>query len=142
VRLLLDTHVVLDVLLNREPHAEAAASLFALVERGAVRGVLGATTVTTVHYLAEKHVGKVPAREHIRTLLLLFDVANVSKATLIQALESELEDYEDAVLHQAGIDAEVDGIVTRNRDDFLKSEAPVFSPSEALAALEAPEATE
>ena len=51
MRVLFDTNVVLDVLMDRSPFAEAASRLFAAVEHGTVGGYLGATTVTTVHYL-------------------------------------------------------------------------------------------
>jgi hypothetical protein len=95
--------------------------------------------VTTVHYLAEKHAGKAAAREHVRTLLHLFGVAEVTRPTLLEALDSSFSDFEDAVLHQAALAIDVDGIVTRDRDGFEDSQLPVFSPSELLAALEAPE---
>jgi len=137
VKILFDTNVVLDVLLERIPHAGPAAALFALVEQRILEGLLGSTTVTTVHYLCEKHADPVSARKHIRTLLLLFDVAEVRRATLLEALESGFTDFEDAVLHQAGLTAQVDGIVTRDQAGFRESELPVYSPQELLAALRA-----
>jgi len=54
VKVLFDTNVLLDVLLNREPHAEPAARLLSLVDTGELEGVICATTVTTVHYLASR----------------------------------------------------------------------------------------
>jgi hypothetical protein len=54
MRLLVDTNVVLDVLLDRQPFAEPAARLLTAIERGQVGGLLGATTITTVFYLAER----------------------------------------------------------------------------------------
>jgi predicted nucleic acid-binding protein len=137
VRLLFDTNVVLDVLLAREPHAGPAVALFALVERGILRGLLGSTAVTTVHYLAEKHAGRVAARDHVRTLLGLFDVAGVTKDTLLEALDSSFADFEDAVLYHAATASDVDGVVTRDRAGFRESQLPVFSPTELLAALDA-----
>ncbi|MDY0088726.1 MAG: PIN domain-containing protein, partial [Coriobacteriia bacterium] len=52
--MLFDTNVVLDVLLDREPHAEVAARLLSLVDQGRLDGMVCATTVTTIHYLASK----------------------------------------------------------------------------------------
>ena len=135
MRLLFDTNVVLDVLLDRQPHAMAAAALFALVEQDVIEGLLGSTTVTTIYYLAERHAGSATAREHVATLLSLFEVVEVSRSTLLEALKAGFPDFEDAVLHQAGLGAQIDGIVTRDREGFERSELTIYSPQELLAAL-------
>ena len=77
MNVLFDTNVLLDVLMNRPPHAQAAAQLMTLVEQKKLIGLLGATTVTTIHYLVNKSLGSTAARKHIRTLLSVFDVAPV-----------------------------------------------------------------
>lgn len=133
--LLFDTNVLLDVFLDRRPHAEAASRALALVEIGTVSGLVGATTVTTLHYLATKAVGKLRATRHVRMILSLFDVAPVNRAVLDEALDARFSDYEDAVLHAAARHAGADGIVTRDREGFSAARMPVYSPSEVLAAL-------
>ena len=97
--------------------------------------MLGATTITTVFYLATKGVGVARAREHVRTLLDLFDVASVDRAVLAAALDAGFEDYEDGVLHEAAVVAGVDAIVTRDGAGFASASLPVFTPSAFLAAL-------
>ncbi|HYM62922.1 MAG TPA: PIN domain-containing protein [Thermoanaerobaculia bacterium] len=134
---LFDTNVVLDVLLDRAPHAENAAFAFAEVENGRVRGLLGATTVTTIHYLTAKAVGGRQARKHLQKLLTLFAVAPVTREVLVQALDLSVSDYEDAVLHEAARMAGADAIVTRDPAGFRGSQLRVYSPFELLAALRA-----
>jgi predicted nucleic acid-binding protein len=56
VRVLLDTNVVLDLLLERQPFADAAAELASRIERGEIEGCLGAGTITTTQYLARPPV--------------------------------------------------------------------------------------
>ena len=73
MRVLFDTNVILDLLLERQPHVEAAAALVARVERGQLKGCLCATTVTTIFYLASKVVGAEAAREQLKLLLGLFE---------------------------------------------------------------------
>ena len=135
MRVLIDTNVVLDVLMAREPHLERALALFAAIETGRVRGVLGATTVTTVFYLASKAVGAEAARRHVRALLELFDVAPVDRAVLGRALDAGFADFEDGVLHEVAGSAGVDAIVTRDRIGFASATLPVFTPAAFLAAL-------
>ena len=45
MKVLFDTNVVLDVLLERQTHAPAAARLLALANRGKLEGVICATSV-------------------------------------------------------------------------------------------------
>ena len=97
--------------------------------------MLGATSITTIHYLATKTIGARRARKHVETLLDLFTVARVTDAVLRSALSLPFDDYEDAVLHEAALAAGADGIVTRNVDDFRKSKLPIYSPGELIALL-------
>jgi predicted nucleic acid-binding protein len=135
VNVLLDTNVVLDVLLEREPHHQSAVALFALVDSGRVRGMVCATTITTVFYLAAKVLGQRAARAHVATLLSIFDTAAVTGAALDSALDLTFDDYEDAVIHEAARLAGADLIVTRDANGFRHASVPSVSPGEALAMI-------
>lgn len=138
MRALFDTNVVLDVLLARQPHAANAAELFRRVHDGALVGVLGATTLTTIHYIARRSLGTDGATRALHALIELFDVAPVTRAVLVDALERGFADFEDAVLDAAATAADVDAIVTRDHAGFARSEVPVFAPDALLAALDEP----
>ena len=135
MNMLFDTNVVLDVLLDREPFASDAAVLLSKVEQGGISGFLGATTVTTIHYLIAKALGPREADRHIQSLLSLFSIAPVNRVVLEQALAASFTDFEDAVLHAAACQAGVQSIVTRNVRDFSKAALPVFTPAELISAL-------
>ena len=137
MRLLLDTNILLDVLLARSPHADAAVRILAAVEADVVTGVIGATSVTTVFYLATKAVGVRRAKGHVRTILSLFEIAPVTEAVLARALELGFADFEDAVIHEAARAARCTGIVTRDVQGFKRADLPVYSPTELLAVLQA-----
>jgi len=136
VRILFDTNVVLDLLLDRDPFVKEAQQLISKVEQREVVGVLGATTVTTIHYLVSKSLGKEIAKENMEILLKIFEVADVTKAVLIEALLVDDRDFEDSVLYKAGYYDGCNFIVTRDRGGFEKSEVPVMNPKELLAVLE------
>ena len=135
MKILLDTNIVLDVLMDRLPHSEAATELFSRVEDGTVIGYLCGTTITTVFYLAAKTVGTVRAQDEIRKLLQLFEVAPVNRAVLESALILDFTDFEDAVIHEAACHVGADAIVTRNQKDFKKSRLPVHSAEEMAKIL-------
>jgi len=130
VKILFDTNVVLDVLMDREPFSDPAAELFATVEDGSGIGYLCATTLTTVYYLAGKALGAKRARQAIQKLLALFEVAPVNRPVLETALQARFNDFEDAVVYAAALHVGADVILTRNEVDFKSSKIPVYSPLE------------
>lgn len=99
-------------------------------------GILGATTITTVHYLSRKALGEAGARKQIQSLLRLFELAPVTRAVLEGALQLRFRDFEHAVLHESARHADADGIVTRDPGDFAKGALPVYEPAELLAVLD------
>jgi len=139
VKVLFDTNVVLDVLLDREPHAEIGAQLLSLVDTGRLDGVVCSTTVTTIHYLASRAAGEGDAKRYVGELLALFDVACVYRPVLLSALGLKFSDFEDAVLHESALAVGATAIVTRNGKDFANATLPVFDPRELLAAVQASE---
>ena len=141
MRVLVDTNVVLDVLLERRPFSEAAAQVFALVEESRIEGFLCATTLTTVDYLLGQALAPAKAREALQRLLSLFEIAPVNRPVLELALRSGIADFEDAVLEQAGRLVAVDAITTRNVRDFGKSTITVFDPLELISTVKAKEST-
>lgn len=136
MKLLVDTNVILDVLLTRAPFAADSAKVMAAAELGSVEAFLCATTITTIHYLAAKALGRTAAEKQIGILLGIFRVAPVTDAVLLAALHSKARDYEDAVLLEAARAVSVEGIVTRNPADFPKSGAiAIYAPSDVVAML-------
>ena len=134
MRVLVDTNVVLDVLLAREPHVRHAAEVFALIERSEVDASLCATTITTVYYLLRQSLEQDDARDALRRLLGLFEIAPVNRSVIEQALHSRIADFEDAVLEQAARLVGAEAIITRNTKDFRKSTVKALDPLAFLSA--------
>ena len=135
MKILLDTNIVLDVLMDRMPFSDTAAELFSKVEAGAIIGYLCGTTITTVYYLASKILGAARAQEEIKKLLSLFEVAPVNRLVLESALVVDFHDFEDAVIHEAACHVGADAIITRNLKDFKKSRISVYTSDELVRIL-------
>lgn len=135
MRVLLDTDVVLDFLLEREPFAQAAGKLLELNARGAFDGYISAITPVNVFYIARKILGRDKVRRALDDLLLVVRVCPVTHAVLHQALALPFADYEDAVQHASATASHLDALVTRNLDDYQKATLPVFSPTDFLNRL-------
>jgi predicted nucleic acid-binding protein len=96
-KVLVDTNVVLDVLLDRHPHVGGSITVWAVIESGSAQGLLTAHALTTIHYLVRKQLGIARAKRTISAMLRVFGVAMVDAAVIQVALELPLSDFEDAV---------------------------------------------
>ena len=119
----------------RKPFLAAAAGVFSLAERSEIDAFLCATTITTVDYLLIQSFSRVEARQALRRLLELFEIAPVNRPVIEEALRSKIADFEDAVLAHAGGLVGVDAIVTRNSKDFRQAKIKVLDPIELLSIL-------
>jgi predicted nucleic acid-binding protein len=133
--ILLDTNVILDVLLDRIPHAASSSALWERIESGHARGLLAAHAVTTIHYLLRQRLKEPQAKKAVGSLLSIFGVAPVNEKVLADALLSESADYEDAVTAAAAFHAGCDFIVTRDPAGFRGSRVKVTAPDAANALI-------
>lgn len=135
MRVMVDTNIILDCLLDRKPFSQAAIMLFAKIEQGELEAYIGGTTVTTVHYLVAKALGTQAAHLAVEQLLQIFVIAPITRAVLTSALSISFSDYEDAVLHEAAMSVNVEAIITRDAKGFHKSAIPIYSPHEFAVSL-------
>jgi predicted nucleic acid-binding protein len=133
--LLLDLNVMLDVILEREPGADAASALWAAIEGGQGRGLIPAHGVTTIFYLLQKARGASFAREGVERLITVFGVAAVNDAVVRRALVFAWPDFEDAVCAAAAEASGCEAIVTRDPDGYPNAPLPVIDPAAALVWL-------
>ncbi len=119
--------------MSREPFIAAAAGVFSLAEQSEIDAFLCATTITTVDYLLIQSFPRAEARQALRRLLELFEIAPVNRSVIEEALRSKMADFEDAVLAHAGALVGADAIITRNTRDFRRPKIKVLDPIELLS---------
>ena len=136
-RILLDTNVVLDVLLDRSPYVDASAAVWAAVETGVCEGMLAAHAVTTIHYLIRKEMGNPKAARTIAAILSVFGIAAVDGAAVQEALQLPVSDFEDAVTVAAARSAGCECIVTRDPKGFRGSPVRSMTPEAVMPLLRA-----
>jgi predicted nucleic acid-binding protein len=134
-RILFDTNVVLEVLLDRQPHAAASAAVWSVVETGAVEGSLSAHAVTTIHYLIRKQLGEAKAKRTVAAIMRVFGITAIDGPVLGEALQLRFTDFEDAVTSAAAASAGCDWIVTRDARGFRGSSVRALTPGVLLPLL-------
>ena len=134
MNILLDTNVVLDVALARQPFCQAAEMILDASDFRRVRLFITASSATDLYYVLRKEKGRDVGLRFIRRLLECVDACGVDKGTLVAALNSDFPDFEDAVQNAAAIDSQIEIIVTRNKADYRTSPLVVLSPDDFVAA--------
>lgn len=126
---MVDTNVLLDVWLAREPFWKASALLMARAERGEIEAWICPTTITTLHYLGKKVLGERTTRGLVKRLLKVFHVGELTSEVFSSALTSKVSDFEDAIIESVAFQFDMDLIATRNTKDFRRSRVPARDPS-------------
>lgn len=136
MRILVDTNIVLDIFLNRQPFAEEANALLRTIATYQVTGYVCASSLTDIFYIARRQTGSVnQGRQAIEMTLRLFQICLVDRSILETAFNSELTDFEDAVQITCAVAQRLDAIVTRNPRDFQTTLIPVVSIANLLQQL-------
>ena len=134
-RIFVDLNVLLDVLVDRPPHAEAADAVWAAIGRGEAEGRVAAHSVTTLAYLATRAGGRAFADRCVADVLCVFGAAPIDAAVLSEALALGWPDFEDAVCAASAHAAGCHLITTRDPRGFKGSPCPPLTPVETLALL-------
>jgi predicted nucleic acid-binding protein len=133
IRALFDANVLLDVLLDRKPHADSSAAAWAAVESGQIQGMMAGHSVTTIYYLIRREFAHGPALRAMGQLLRLFAVAAVDQSVITAAIHVDANDFEDAVTAAAAQAAGCELLVTRDPKGFRGSHIRVVAPEQLAA---------
>ena len=135
IKILLDINILIDFFSRREDH-EAAAKIFDLCVTNKIQGYLCSHEITTLSYFMEKDKYSKTKRQFIlSTLLDSFSILPATAKILKEAMNSQIDDFEDAVIEVSASLAGLDGIVTRNQKDFKKGKILCYTASEALVLI-------
>lgn len=129
MKILIDTNIVLDVMLKREPFYRLSLEILRLAKKDDVEEYVSASAITDIYYLAYRQLrDKGMVRELMRKLLTVISIASVSGQEIENALSLEWNDFEDSVQYSVEYLQEMDGIVTRNPNDYKDAKIEVWEP--------------
>ena len=132
MRVLVDTNIILDALLEREPFFRDAKALLKAIENHQIQGYITATTLTDIFYIARKNKGIERAREDICDLLALMQICAVDRSILEAAISSNLSEFEDAVQLACAVSNNLNAIATRDAQGFVDVSMQILSAGELL----------
>ncbi|MCS7075489.1 MAG: PIN domain-containing protein [Bacteroidia bacterium] len=135
MKILIDTDVLLDLLLDRKPFSENAAKVLSLCEKNKIQGFVTAVTINNLYYILRKSTSHKDILTAIEKLLLIVDIPVTDKLCIERALKSGFKDFEDAIQNCTADCHLIQTIITRNTKDYKKSRLNVLTPDRFLETI-------
>ncbi|MCE2487941.1 MAG: PIN domain-containing protein [Desulfurellaceae bacterium] len=133
--ILLDTDILIDIALDRHPHAGPASELLDRIEHGAESACIAWHTVSNFYYIVAPSRGGGSTRDFLVDLTRFVAVAATSTEALRYAAALPMADFEDALQVAAARTCSARLIVTRNVRDYARSPIQAVAPRAALSDL-------
>ena len=133
----LDTNVVIDVLANRAPFSDDAASLLDYAEKGKVSLFISALSYSNIYYILRKTCTHKELMSLLRDIEGITTTLDVTGEMIRESITSGHKDFEDSIqLNTALSDKRIQAIVTRDPQGFKTKEIAILNPKEALSMIE------
>ena len=132
-KLFLDTNVVLDLLLDREPFNDDIAEIIEYSIEIKQILCISSTSVTNLNYIISRLENKKSANKKTDRILELVQVENVGESTVKKAIKSKFKDFEDGVQNFCAAETNHKIVITRNTKDYKESMLSILTPKEYLA---------
>jgi predicted nucleic acid-binding protein len=135
VKVLIDTNIIVDVALDREPFFTESDRILTLVEEGTIQGYISASTFSDLYYIIRRDKGRDWTLDFLRQLATFCQVATVDNSVISMALTSTFKDFEDAIQYSSAVVNQIDAIVTRNPRDFPVTAPRIVTPDRLIQEL-------
>ena len=135
MKILLDTNIIVDDALEREPFLEVSEQVLVLVEQGQVEGYISASIFSDLYYIIRRARGREWTLTYLRQLVNFCRVATVDSTAINMALNLNFRDIEDAIQYSSAVLNHLDAIITRNPRDFPVATPRIITPEELIQEL-------
>lgn len=133
MKIMCDTNIIIDVLLEREPFTEDSCKVLSLCEEHKIDGFISASSITDIYYLVRKYTHSTDlAYKAVGKLLEIVKVCSVANSDVLTAFQQKAKDFEDCLMATCAKSIRCDYIITRNKKDFQEFDIPLLTPSELL----------
>ncbi|MCM1439307.1 MAG: PIN domain-containing protein [Roseburia sp.] len=133
MKIMIDTNIIIDVLLEREPFVEDSCNLLSLCENHKIDGFVSASSITDIYYLVRKHTHSTEqAYKAVGKVLDIVKICSVTNNDVLIAYQKKAKDFEDCLVAVCAKSIKCDYIVTRNKKDFEDFDIPLLSPAELV----------
>ena len=131
-KIFVDTNIIIDLLSKREEFYVESQELFSLADTNKLELNISALTFANAYYILSQNLKIENSRKILRKFKILCNVLPLNDKIIDLALDSDFNDFEDAIQYFTAIENECEIIVTRNLKDFKNSNLPVLTARQFL----------
>jgi len=133
-KVLIDINIILDFI-NKRNFYELAKQVIQLCSDKKIQGYVCAHEITTLSYFLEKDKESEIVNKILTSIMDTFTVIPIDENILRNALNSQIKDFEDAVIEVSSLQNDIDCIISRNKEDFIKSRVCCLEPVDFLSTI-------
>ncbi|AEF83882.1 PIN domain protein [Treponema primitia ZAS-2] len=131
-KVFIDSDIILDVLLYRDPFALPAAELFELGSNSNVQLFTTPVVLANVFYMLRKSFGNDKAKTKLYELRSIIHIVPINEKTVDSGLSSKFSDFEDSLQYFAAKENKITILVTRNTKDYPIKDMAVQTAEEYI----------
>lgn len=135
MKVLLDTNVILDFALERQPWFSDSEQIIYLAEQKQITAYISASTISDLYYIIRKVKGKELALKFIKIISSICQIAAVNSSVISLAVTTNFKDFEDAIQYSTALINQLDAIAARNTKDFTEAEIEILTPAQLIRKL-------
>ncbi len=132
MKVLLDSDILLDYFLGRDPYADFSEKVLNLCDRKELYGFITPVILANVYYILRKNFSRALSYQYLSALMNIIEIVSIERTSVLKALQSDFIDFEDALQNFSAEDFGIQFIFTRNLKDYKKSSLKIFTPEEFL----------
>lgn len=133
MKILIDTNVLIDYILRREPYTDDAEKIIFLCKNMQIEGCIAAHSIMNIFYILRKLMTLEKRKKFLNYISEFIEIIGIDRRKIISAVNNDqFTDVEDCLQTECAKEFSANYIVTRNVKDFQNSTVPAISPDEFL----------
>ncbi len=129
---LIDTDILIDVALEREPFSEYSSKVIDYAETRSFHAFIAWHSIANFYYIVSSDLQNHPAKDFIKELLNFIQISPTKTKDALYAGSLDVPDFEDALQIAAAKACNAKYIITRNVVHYKKSPVPATSPKDFI----------
>ena len=133
-KIFIDSDVIFDLLLNREPFVNNAKIIFRKIELKEIQGFTSPLVLANLHYILTKLLNKRKSLDLLQRIIQIISITNIDSEIVHLAFNTHnIKDLEDLIQYYSLMNAEIHIIITRNIKDYPRTkEIRILEPGEYI----------
>lgn len=126
MKVFLDTDIILVLLGKREPYYIHSAKLFTLIDQQKIKAYSSPIAFANLNYLHKKLTLNRESLNNLRKLKLFIKTLSTNEKEIEQDLNSDFNDFEDAIQYFTPVNNGINILITRYTKDFRKEKITIL----------------